>query len=496
MNKRGASFSTIVAVIGAILISVGFAWLLADNWHSIPAPLKIFILLGLTFAAYVGGIVLKEKEYLKTAKSLFVLGALIYTLSIFLIAQIFSTSSNLQNYAWLFLLAWVGVALSAYLFDSPVSLFITLIEFLIWLTIQFTALIKSDHEFSFILFALLFLVAGIFFYGLSLFHRARQHSFARLFQWWTAFYFLVFTYILTFQMIIPKLWGGEVSFSQPTIFLIAFGALSLLTCFAGILFSFREDVISNKEILAVIGIIILLISLLLLTNLSSEVLGTCSSKQCYDFPTQDKCEKSPEKLDCAWGWNGAENQCQTKGCWQFKEESLCTASDNCRWQEEGEYGYTGCTNKEWGITDSVYNKNNAICSPYHNKKSECLANTVCIWNPGDNYGGWFGFGGRKTVEMPAILLFTWILINVFFIFLILAVIGFGSLNNFPALINLGILFFALDIFSRYIGFVMDLWGYNILPFIFITGGILLVGGGWLIEKWRRGLVNEIRGTVR
>ena len=35
---------------------------------------------------------------------------------------------------------------------------------------------------------------------------------------------------------------------------------------------------------------------------------------------------------------------------------------------------------------------------------------------------------------------------------------------------------------------MDFWGYTSLALIFITGGIVLLGGGFLIEKWRRNLM--------
>ena len=55
-NKKGdASFGTIVGVIGSILIALGVAWLIAQNWHQMPAPLKIIILLGATSAAYAAG---------------------------------------------------------------------------------------------------------------------------------------------------------------------------------------------------------------------------------------------------------------------------------------------------------------------------------------------------------------------------------------------------------------------------------------------------------
>ena len=33
MDKKGASFGTVVAILGSILIALGFAWLIMKNWH-------------------------------------------------------------------------------------------------------------------------------------------------------------------------------------------------------------------------------------------------------------------------------------------------------------------------------------------------------------------------------------------------------------------------------------------------------------------------------
>src|SRR3989344_5809628 len=130
IDKKGAaSFGTIVAIFGSILIALGFAWLIAQNWHQIPALLKIIILLGATSAAYVAGTMLRVHNYEKIAGALLALGALLYSLSIFLIAQIYFTSASFQGQAWLWLICWVGVIAAAYIFDSSISLVIALVEF-------------------------------------------------------------------------------------------------------------------------------------------------------------------------------------------------------------------------------------------------------------------------------------------------------------------------------------------------------------------------------
>ncbi len=103
-----------------------------------------------------------------------------------------------------------------------------------------------------------------------------------------------------------------------------------------------------------------------------------------------------------------------------------------------------------------------------------------------SYGG---YGGEKT---PLGLWAIWIFANVIFILLILGVIGYGTWQKIPEIINLGIVFFSLDILTRYIGFAIDFWGYTGLSIVFIAGGIILLAAGYFIEKWRRNLVSQVK----
>ncbi len=54
------------------------------------------------------------------------------------------------------------------------------------------------------------------------------------------------------------------------------------------------------------------------------------------------------------------------------------------------------------------------------------------------------------------------------------------------------MFFALDIITRYIGFVLDFGGQVGFAVMSIIGGIILILGGWGIEKWRRRLIEKTR----
>src|SRR3989344_4397338 len=140
--KQSVSFGAIVATIGAVLIALGIAWLIAFNWADMPSAIKVLILVLATAGAYTAGVLLRVNDYGKIGGSLLVLGALLYTLSIFLIAQIFHLATSLQSNAFLLLLAWVGIVLAAYTFDSSPSLIIALAEFLIWVSLQYFSFVE------------------------------------------------------------------------------------------------------------------------------------------------------------------------------------------------------------------------------------------------------------------------------------------------------------------------------------------------------------------
>ena len=128
------------------------------------------------------------------------------------------------------------------------------------------------------------------------------------------------------------------------------------------------------------------------------------------------------------------------------------------------------------------------CEQYSNNKESCKQNAECQWRQ-DSYYSYFGSRQGKT---PLSLWAIWIFANVIFILLILGIIGYGTWQKLTTMINLGIVFFSLDILTRYIGFAMDFWGYTGLSIMFIAGGLTLLAGGYFIEKWRRNLVSQVK----
>ncbi|MDP1696154.1 MAG: DUF2157 domain-containing protein [archaeon] len=532
-KKAMASFGTIVAIIGAVLIGLGVLWLVAQNWYGIPDFLKVIILLGATITSYVVGILLRTHEHQGIGKSLLLLGAILYTASIFLIAQIYATPTGLQGIAWLFLLAWFGVLLTSYIFDSSISLVVALAEFLIWVTIQYTALtIETLNEGASIgILTFVYLAIGLLLYGANLLHSSRGHQFANVYRWWTAFYFLAFTYILTFQTILPLLWSFGSSISGSVLaFVLVVSLIAIIVLATGIIISLGKNTLKGKEVLSVLAISVLLIVLIFSAFAVSSTLGICSTKQCYELGSQNECEGANlPGGECKWEDTQYDPQCSVKQCtdfvynidegesisltdWETLDKTICESADLpnqvCQWTDGGcntmsceefnsEFACSNTPAKLNCVWQNNYCRRNyeynlkEYCTKYNNDRKSCISESNCRWDS----GGFYSFMGSRG-EVPFSLWAIWIFANVIFIFVILAVIGYGLWQKSTKLVNLGISAFVLDILTRYIGFIMNFWGATGLALIFIAGGIILIGGGWFIEKWRRKLIAKAKEEVQ
>lgn len=78
-----------------------------------------------------------------------------------------------------------------------------------------------------------------------------------------------------------------------------------------------------------------------------------------------------------------------------------------------------------------------------------------------------------------------VLVNLLLFAFCLGTVALGVDRNDRALVNLGLVFFAIGIAARYIDIVGRLITTSLF---FIGGGMLLLGGGWLIERTRRRLL--------
>ena len=481
---------------------------------------------------------------------------------IYWIALLFLKVSTNQGSAWTILVSLIILVFISYNFNSTSSLSASMIIFIAWLVIQYFAFNdKLNNTPSLGILAFYILSCGIIMYGLSLWHRSGEHEFGRIYQHWTTIYFLVFTYILTFQILLPYIWSKDSAYTRNSlIFLFFLVLLSLISLIVGIVASIKSGNVEVKEIGFAVSCIVLLILLIFSASIVSNAVsasdGTCYEKQCYELKDQASCTNSNLQTKCQW----LNNYCtyQSQNCYLYKEENACTqnsckwtpvarceqrscnkrqsqsaceASSGCKWitsfgtlcvESCGQFtSQNTCENAQnlncqwlnnycsafpqncynyqtqnscekgscdWlttGRCDAQYNllQQTSLCQEFSNNIDTCKQHNECQWRQ-NSYSYWDHGRGKTPLSLWAV----WIFANVIFILLILGVIGYGTWQKLPKVINLGIVFFAVDIITRYVGFIMDFWGYTSLALIFITGGIILLGGGFFIEKWRRNLV--------
>jgi len=628
MYKRGtASFETIAAIFGTILIGTGVAWFVAQNWHQIPSAIKILILLGATAAAYSGGVVLRVREYPQVSKTLLILGALLSTLSIFLIAQIFFTGGSMQGVAWLWLISFAGVFAAAYFLEAYELAGIGALEFIVWVGVQGSAFMqgisyqiilampfyilglalgllltkitingkagrvlgllaaivisslsnfqggfesiiaivsatiflpialflgKSNNregtfktcagllssmlilwialffihpgtlqESTFIIFtasaasfalayhlrsaevlylALLELTGGIIMqygsfadaqtaapgflatyllalgaivYGLSLLHKATGHEFSRAYGWWTALYLLVFTYLISFQFTLPALWSVQTTAKTPAMLSFFLGLAALASLATGIKESLKKGTCEKKEIVGVLAILALLAVVIGSAGLVASKLGICYLKSCYSYKDQNACQNAQQDIGCYW----TDGNCQQKGCYEYNKEPSCQNAPKklgCRWEK-------------WGSGGGCYSDPDNFCSSHNNNQEGCAQQNVCNWQP--------EFLGHTNSSVLMSVWALWLFSNIVFIAVILGTVFYGTWQRMPGMVNLGIAFFALEIATRYAGFISDHWGSTSLAMLFISGGIVLIFGGIAVEKWRKKLITQAKGST-
>jgi uncharacterized membrane protein len=476
-EEKSSKFISVISIIGAILILVGFAWLVAKNWHQMHWILKILILVTATLAAFFSGVMLRERNHEGVGRSLITLGGLLYILSLFLISQIFHVESSFQGYAWLLLLSWTVVMLTAYLLNSPENLVVSMIAFFPWVITQYIASVEhtriSDPILSIIL---IFLGAGMLLFGLSLFHGAKSHRFTNIYRWWTVFYFLAIFYVLSFQTLLPVLSDYSVHPAAFSAFLVLFVVLCLGGFAFSAIYASRQDPSVPKQIMVFVGVLAILLLLILATKVGEGKSGRCYLKSCYEYGTESECSSSPAEMTCQWRVEMGRAECVKRSCYLYTDEASCNSkSDNleCMWESSGH-----CHELNWDRED--------FCHTHENQKEDCLAQRYCTWSPSYRTGA---SGG-----LPTSLWLLWLLNNLAFIGFIILAIWYGQRIGSTKVINLALAAFILEIISRYIGFWMDLRGYFAFSMLAILGGALLIAGAWKIPQWRKRLIEKARGN--
>ncbi len=218
MDKKGEITVTgVFSTIGAVLISLGVIWFLATNWHQTPSIVKILILVIATSAAYFAGYKL-EAEHETIAQAMYMLTAVLWTLSLFLIAQIFNLTATTQANANILLIALIGTTTLSYLMRSAPTLVVAIFTFEAWVWLQTIASVmkmeSAGFEGAFSLIILNQLAVSGTLFGLALIHRAYKQGFAPVYTWWAAFSIFGLGFWLSNQAaqgLIPGFWQMPMS---------------------------------------------------------------------------------------------------------------------------------------------------------------------------------------------------------------------------------------------------------------------------------------------
>ncbi len=78
--------------------------------------------------------------------------------------------------------------------------------------------------------------------------------------------------------------------------------------------------------------------------------------------------------------------------------------------------------------------------------------------------------------------------NLLFFLAVIAVVITGYLGREAALVNIGLVFFVLDVIARYFDFFWDMLNKSVF---FMGGGLLLLAGGFLLERNRKKFLREM-----
>ncbi len=161
----------VVAILGVILIGLGFFVFVASNWQEIPAVLKLIILFGTTFLLYFIGwkIGYDTKRFPIIGQALVFLGSIMVGVTIALTAQIFHIQANFPRF---FLIWFIAIAPLTYGFKSKPTLLLALILFGCWM-----ASFMSGRSHMFNILEGFFEGFGVFlFYGLTLYGIGYMHE--------------------------------------------------------------------------------------------------------------------------------------------------------------------------------------------------------------------------------------------------------------------------------------------------------------------------------
>lgn len=262
-DDRSNKFIATISSIGSVLFGLGAIMFIASNWAQMSDLLKVLILLVSTFGTYTLGYVFKyHKKNLPIVGSvLFLLGALLYGASIFLIAQIYNINANAHS---LLLLWLIGILPLMYGFALESISALAAIIFYLWVGFYIAAdaqsTIHSQSVIPVIIFsssALLFSI-GEMHYFIPTFQKIGQ-----MFQRFALKFILFSLFLLTFEFFsggisLNNAVTGDSSFVVTNITI--FSIVAILGLVVSLFFNptqSKTNLIESGSALGIIGLILL-----------------------------------------------------------------------------------------------------------------------------------------------------------------------------------------------------------------------------------------------
>lgn len=123
------SLASMFGILGAILLAVGVISFFAANWQEMPKLLKLALLFGAMWGAYIAAGWAREREHGWLAESMLLLGVLLFGANIMLIAQIYHIDAHYPDGVMVWAL---GGLLTSWLLRSPSVFVAALLLAVLW----------------------------------------------------------------------------------------------------------------------------------------------------------------------------------------------------------------------------------------------------------------------------------------------------------------------------------------------------------------------------
>ena len=269
VKKKGSedrSNKLIIAIstIGALFLGIGALLFVAANWDSISDPLKIMMLAGSTFGAYIFGYIFKygTGNLPKVGASLLFLGALLFGATIALIAQIYHIQANAHSLVLVWLL---GVLPLVYAFRSTPIAVLSSLLFFVWIGLYLFRGGMFDDG-MLLAFPTIYLAAGALLFGLGGVHYfvSGLEKVARVFRIIGVRVAMFSLFLLTFEMFsgsVDNYWLGQsesagIFAPQVTWGIILFGIVALISLVINLMFNPASSKLNTYENSTVIGVLV------------------------------------------------------------------------------------------------------------------------------------------------------------------------------------------------------------------------------------------------